>query len=518
MFVNMRKRLLSLLLVFIMVVGLVPAGYAAFLPSDEAADELYALGLFRGTEKGYELSRSATRQEALVMLIRLIGKESTALNGNWSHPFTDVKAWADKYVGYAYTNNITYGTSATTFGAEETASAAQYLTFVLRALEYSEDAGDFTWRTPWILTDSIKLTAGQYDASTTQFWRGDVASVSYAALDIKLKTGSMTLREQLISQGAIPGEGQTLNATQISQKAGPAVFYIETYYDYIDYSNWDPMSMGSGFLIHPSGIAVTNYHVLEGSHFATAVLISGEAYDISHIIYADEFRDLAIVKLDNRSYSGEVIGSFPYLEMGDSNAVQNGNKAYAIGSPLGLQNTISEGIISNTSRILDGYRYIQTSAQISPGSSGGAMLNEKGQVTGITTAYFEGGQNLNLAIPINDVKAVDYFASGVEYELYFGDPPSEYYTISAYPEYVDVALGDVTPIWISIDYPYDDAEISFIMDDWNISDVTDDYYWDTDYDLVINVAGLQRGTTTLYLYYSMYENDYGTATVTINVY
>lgn len=158
-----------------------------------AADALYAMGLFQGTGRDenyqpiYELDRAPTRSKAVTMLVRLLGKEDEALSGTWYIPFTDVESWARPYVGYAYHNDLTAGTSDTTYSGSETISASQYLTFVLRALGY-ESGIDFEWNKAWELSDKIGgLTAGQYNAGTTNFTRGDVATISFNALYCTLK-------------------------------------------------------------------------------------------------------------------------------------------------------------------------------------------------------------------------------------------------------------------------------------------------------------------------------------------
>ena len=111
------------------------------------ADALYKLDLFRGTDYGYELPRPATRVESLVMLIRLLGEENAALGYKGArHPFSDVPAWAEKYVSYAYSKKYTNGMSASRFGSTDYVKKEQYLTFVLRALGYDDKTGgDFTW-------------------------------------------------------------------------------------------------------------------------------------------------------------------------------------------------------------------------------------------------------------------------------------------------------------------------------------------------------------------------------------
>ena len=128
---------------------------------ESLAADLKQLGLFKGvSETNFDLKRAPTRLEALVMLIRILGKEQDALNETREHPFTDVPAWADAYVGYAYENGLTKGMSATKFGSGD-AGAGTYLTFVLRALGYSDtDGADFTWDNPYGLARRIGCRHG----------------------------------------------------------------------------------------------------------------------------------------------------------------------------------------------------------------------------------------------------------------------------------------------------------------------------------------------------------------------
>ena len=151
----MKKQLLSLLLAGTLLTTAAPHAGAYTQQQKNAADELYTLGLFYGTEKGYELDRTLSRQEAVAMLVRMTGKEAAALNGTYQSNFTDVALWASGYVGYAQAAGLVSGYDATHLGAEDTVTAEQYLTFVLRALGYSDRVGDFTglipgpWQKNW---------------------------------------------------------------------------------------------------------------------------------------------------------------------------------------------------------------------------------------------------------------------------------------------------------------------------------------------------------------------------------
>ena len=189
----MNRKILCFVLCVLMLSGVFATAVGAS-PAQTGAEELYGLGLFLGTGTDPEgnpvfgLEESATRQQAIVMLIRLLGLEDEALGGGHSHPFTDVDDWADPYVAYAYENKLTAGTSAATFGGGDAVSAAHYITFVLRALGYSSDT-DFSWDRAWELSDKINLTDGKYNEETAEFLRGDMALYHTARCTRAIKPG-----------------------------------------------------------------------------------------------------------------------------------------------------------------------------------------------------------------------------------------------------------------------------------------------------------------------------------------
>ena len=183
-----------------------------------------------------------------------------------------------------------------------------------------------------------------------------------------------------------------LNAEQIYAKCVPAVFLIEVFDAY-----GNLYATGSGFFIDSLGTAVTNFHVIYGGTTArvtvTAADGSTSSYDVAGVYDCNQEEDWAVLKVNGSNFS--------WLRFGDPATVVGGATVYALGSPLGLDASISQGLISNPARLVDGQVYIQTSAAISHGSSGGALLNKYGDVIGITSAAFEEGQNLNLAIPVS---------------------------------------------------------------------------------------------------------------------
>ena len=171
------------------------------------ADALRLLGLFQGSNKGYELERCPSRVEALIMLIRLLGEENAALTGSAVSPFNDLNIWEQgkNYIAYGYRMRYTNGMSATAFGPNLNGTLEQYLTFVLRSLDY-QDGVDFVWNTSSRdLAQSLglltydELVAIQRDG----FKRDHVALISFRALDCPLRDGSGTLADRLVEAGVL---------------------------------------------------------------------------------------------------------------------------------------------------------------------------------------------------------------------------------------------------------------------------------------------------------------------------
>ncbi|MGB7349050.1 MAG: trypsin-like peptidase domain-containing protein, partial [Candidatus Acidiferrales bacterium] len=161
--------------------------------------------------------------------------------------------------------------------------------------------------------------------------------------------------------------------------------------------NGNPIAQGSGFIVSKDGLIVTNYHVIAEGTSAVVKLPDGAFYLVDGVIAFDKARDIAVIKAHGEH--------FRTLALGDSDRVQVGQEVVAIGNPLSLESTVSNGIVSSVRAIDEkGGKYLQITAPISPGSSGGPLFNMEGQVIGVTTMYLKGGENLNFAIPINDAK------------------------------------------------------------------------------------------------------------------
>lgn len=164
---------------------------------------------------------------------------------------------------------------------------------------------------------------------------------------------------------------------------------------------------GTGFLIDRRGTIATNHHVIEGAKRVKVSFMKGTTFDEPELLTEDAAVDLALLRVDlKKPSSGAPIDVKP-LVLGDSDTVAVGQRALSIGNPLGLDHTLTDGLIS-ARRVYEGRQWIQTSVPISPGNSGGPLFNFKGEVIGVTTASLSIGfglaQNLNLAVPVNILK------------------------------------------------------------------------------------------------------------------
>lgn len=189
--------------------------------------------------------------------------------------------------------------------------------------------------------------------------------------------------------------GTKLFSKNNMQENANSVMYLEMYD-----KNDELIGTASGFYIENGKTLVTNYHVIDGVHTLSVMSSDRELSTEAQTVLAyDKNADIAILKCDAD------LGVAP-LKLADSNIAKQGDKIYAVGYPLGLANTMSDGIIS--SRYYDEYDVdvLQITAAISPGSSGGALFNERGLVIGVTSAYYDGGQNLNIAIASNTVQQI----------------------------------------------------------------------------------------------------------------
>lgn len=196
-------------------------------------------------------------------------------------------------------------------------------------------------------------------------------------------TGAAGQASETVKRYAVP---------ELVKAMAPAVVYIGNVN-----ARGEETAFGSGFVVDPSGVIVTNYHVIQGASDLLVKMKDGEIYDRVDVLEYDTRRDLVVIKI--RAFK-----PLPTLALADRE-VEVGEDAVAIGNPKGLEHTVSAGIIS-AYRQAEGYRLIQISVPISPGSSGGPLFSLEGKVIGITSAgvMADGAQNLNFAVPVDYVR------------------------------------------------------------------------------------------------------------------
>ena len=193
-----------------------------------------------------------------------------------------------------------------------------------------------------------------------------------------------------------------------------------------------PSGLGSGFIINEDGFLMTNFHVIEGEtqisvevYHQTGGELERKSYKQVRIIAINKFADLALLKIEEKGAP-----KFKYVLLGNADALAVGESVFAVGSPLGLERTVTEGIMSTKTRPMAGELYLQTTAQINPGNSGGPLFNLRGEVVGITNMKITFGEGLGFAIP---VEAVKYFLDHRDAFAYSNDNPGNAYRYLAPP-------------------------------------------------------------------------------------
>ncbi len=194
----------------------------------------------------------------------------------------------------------------------------------------------------------------------------------------------------MIMLGMASADGGFSDDADAIETAADSVYMLEVYS-----SRKEKIAVGSGFTAFDESLLVTNYHVIDGGSYIVAISDNKEQFLIRQKCCIDKKKDIAILKFDQ-------VPKARALEIDDNNELKRVQKVVAIGSPAGLMNTISIGNISGF-YTREGKDWIQFTAPISSGSSGGALFNDEGKVIGITTATYATAQNVNMAVKIRDV-------------------------------------------------------------------------------------------------------------------
>jgi serine protease Do len=212
------------------------------------------------------------------------------------------------------------------------------------------------------------------------------------------------------------------DVSSLVKQIGEAVVQVRT-----------PEGLGSGFFINAEGYLITNFHVIEGETEISVEVyhqkdgqLDRETYKQVKIIAINKFQDLALLKIEDKNAP-----KFKFVTLGNSDALSVGDAVFAIGSPLGLERTVTQGIVSTKTRQIEGNLFLQTSTQINPGNSGGPLFNLAGEVVGVTNMKLTYGEGLAFAIPVELVKsfldhrdAFAYAADNPNNPYRYLEPPS----------------------------------------------------------------------------------------------
>jgi hypothetical protein len=156
--------------------------------------------------------------------------------------------------------------------------------------------------------------------------------------------------------------------------------------------------LGTGFVVRKDGWIATNLHVIAGARELVVATSDKHEYPVVDVLAADAAHDLAVVRIDAKELH--------VLALGDSDGVHAGDSVVAIGHPLGLEDTVSNGLVSGIRVVDPALTVLQISAPIAPGSSGGPIFSDKGEVIGVATSFLAEGQNLNFGVPTRYLKAM----------------------------------------------------------------------------------------------------------------
>jgi serine protease Do len=265
----------------------------------------------------------------------------------------------------------------------------------------------------WVCADTIQLRDASAITGKILAEKSDaiIVDVGYTALVVPRSaitgmTRAAAATNPSLAAAANAAAGQFYAAaTRISpardvsslvKQIGEAVVQVRT-----------PGGLGSGFFINEDGYLITNFHVIEGETEISVEVyrqaggeLDRETYKQVKIIAINKFHDLALLHIEDKGapkFKSVVLGSADSLSVGDG--------VFAIGSPLGLERTVTQGILSTKTRQLEGELYLQTSTQINPGNSGGPLFNLAGEVVGVTNMKITFGEGLGFAIPVELVKS-----------------------------------------------------------------------------------------------------------------
>ena len=265
---------------------------------------------------------------------------------------------------------------------------------------------------PFIFADTIQLKDASAITGKILAEKSDslVVDVGYTALVIP-RTAITSVSKAVAATAAASATAPTAagqfyaattktsaarDVSSLVKQIGEAVVQVKT-----------PGGLGSGFFINDDGYLITNFHVIEGEteisvevYHQTSGQLDRETYKQVKIIAINKYHDLSLLHIEDKDAP-----KFKPVTLGSADALNVGDGVFAIGSPLGLERTVTQGILSTKTRQLEGELYLQTSTQINPGNSGGPLFNLAGEVVGVTNMKITFGEGLGFAIPVELVKS-----------------------------------------------------------------------------------------------------------------
>ncbi len=406
----MKKRILAIICVLCTCLNFVPGARALEGEARRAADTLITLGLL--DEADYDLSAPVDRMTAVRTLVELSGGVGDA--GARSSHFRDVPKDADALVSYAVGRGWVSGVSETEFGPGQNVMANDWFSMLLRMLGRDgvepSDAALFA-RRAGLSTRAYTglLTFGDLCESVRD-------ALLYAYPDGQSVIDRLVAREICAAStvNALGLKNPELTARQVSDRYMPAVFSLVLYDTENSLDEEDAFADASGFFISPDGVAVTNYHSINGAREAVATLITGESCRVSRVLWYDVDMDLAVIRVSRTTLDNREIPRFSTLQLVGTTDLRPGDTAYTLSNPLGLGLAVSAGVVSATAREVERYTLpcIMNTADISQGSSGGALLNVFGHVIGVTSGAYRIGNSMYLAVPVDIIQTLDLSGAG----------------------------------------------------------------------------------------------------------
>lgn len=407
MAINRQKSISAfLLLLLFLVVSIASPVYAA-IPSDvvgtsyqESVNNLVELGILSGNPDGtYKPEDKIARAAVAKVVTMMLGLENQAAASKATSSFKDVDTsfWAIGYINVSAEKGLIKGSDGM-FRPNDDISYAEILTILVRALGYEQTLDkSLNWPDNYVVKAFELGIVGDVKWNNVKepATRGNVAKICWNAMIARYLTTGNTLIETNYPELA-HNYIREKTIEEIS-RLKESVVLIKTYNGDLKKNE---TGSGSGVVLD-NGVIVTNNHVLSNSprygiSYDEENEVSGE-YITSTVYYRSSEKDIALTHSPNPDVKP--------VRLGNSDNLRVGQKVVAIGSPLGLKNTVTQGTISAI-RNENGRKYIQFGASVTFGSSGGALFDMFGNLIGITTATAIPGENFNFAIPINEVKSV----------------------------------------------------------------------------------------------------------------